>query len=115
MIMRLFATTYNPQFRSRIVLGGIALAALVLSLLLAYAAEMLPQWQESVRKEAFVQARMPLPTAQPSVVTPLAPRRQAEPGRLPLPVLSALLTPWVLIVDAIAVLGFVTMVLMWRR
>lgn len=115
MIMRLFAGTSNPQIRSRLVLGGVAVAALVLSLLLAYAAAMFPRWQESVRAQAAVQARIPLPTPQPLNPAPFVAPGQTALHRPQAPALWSLLTPGALIVDVMAALGLVAMVLMWRR
>ena len=82
----------SPQLRPTLLLAAIVLAALAVSLLLAFAAATVP----STTAEIPIAA----PAAQSPAVSPAA---GAEHDRSPL--LWALIAPWAFAVDAIAVLG----------
>jgi hypothetical protein len=102
---------YNPQLRLRLALASIALAAIALALLLAFASISIPRAIQRARTVAEIpRVAMPVPRSfvltSPSTVTE---RRQAVAP------LWTMLAPWALAVDAIAVVGFVIVLRMWRR
>jgi hypothetical protein len=91
---------HSPQLRSPLWLAAVALAALAVSLLLAFASVTAPRPDANGDGARRTTAETPIaaPAAQPPAASTAA---DAEPP----PPLWALLAPWAFAVDAIAVLG----------
>lgn len=108
------AGLYNAQVKLRLALVSIALAAMAISLLLAFASASLPH---RVLHASATVAEIP------SVAPPPVPRNFSSTGassvtperHQPAAPLWNLLTPWALAIDAIAVLGLLGVVVVWRR
>lgn len=106
----------SPQLRPPLWLAAVALAALALSLLLAFASTMVPRPDangDAARRttadrpagtptrETTEKTPIAAPAAQPPAVSTAAGAAADSPPRL-----WALLAPWTFAVDAIALLGF---------
>jgi hypothetical protein len=105
------AGSYSAQLRLRLSLTALAVAALAASLLLAFASITVPRSIERAQ-QAVAKATI-VPASTRSVSAPIA--ASATPERDNPASLWAILTPWVLTVDAVAILGLVVAVRMWRR
>ncbi len=93
----------NPQFRSRLLLAAIPLAALAASLLLAFASAI------ALRAHAAGEGARPTTVSTPLVTQATPPAipaiGDAGSARSRPPMLWGLLAPWAFGVDAIALLG----------
>ncbi len=110
--MRSFAGLYSPALRLRIALASIPLAALAVSLLLAFASVSLPR---STLQASRIAVQIPIatvtrqPVERPAAAAAGISREDTRPA-----LLWRLLTPWALAVDVIAVLGFIA-ARMWQH
>jgi hypothetical protein len=109
-----FAGLYSPQLRLRIALSAIVLAAIVGSLLLAYAAVSIPQAMLRIQETASRSVPATIAQAPQSAVATAAVAGAGTEHARTLQ-LWTLLTPWALAVDAIAILGFALAMRMRRR
>jgi len=93
---------HNPQLWSRLLLAAVALAALTISLLLAFASATAPRPDANGDGARRTTAETPIaaPAAQPRAVSTGAGADVDQP-----PLLWVLLAPWAFAVDGIAVLG----------
>ncbi len=98
------AGLHSPQLRSPLWLAAVALAALAVSLLLAFASATAPRPDANGDAARRTTAETPIaaPAAQPPAASTAA-GADAEHEQPPL--LWTLLAPWAFAVDAIAVLG----------
>ncbi|GEM_PF-1979585 len=112
----------SPQAQSVVSLAMLALVALGLSLLLAFAAFPRPQITTRAVRHVVVAPRAHPPIALPRqnagsqtqrATVPAAPRATA--GRAGAPTLWTLLLPWAIGVDALALAGFGAVLLVRRR